>query len=210
MRDTRDVRATGLQGDASAGDHRDPRRRHRCLRRPRFDTDDHGRRGGPRWVGPVAAAALVVLIGYGVATSASTSSLPRTAPVTSSTVATPTTAPTTTTTIPAPLVPYYAADLPREYSVQAADMQLQSDGGYFAAGDYQLFAAEGASAGSGRWFSISSFPGGGRESIYATDAYRVQTDRDRSRSRTCPSGQSDAQFSPDGSTVSDTHGVRMG
>ena len=80
-------------------------------------------------------------------------------------------------------------------------MQLQSDGGYFSAGDYALFATEGASAGSGRWFSISSYPGGGRESIYATDAYRVLTAQGSVAISHLSSGQSDAQFSPDGSTA---------
>ena len=32
--------------------------------------------GGPRWVGPVAAAALVAFIAYGVVTSASSNTLP--------------------------------------------------------------------------------------------------------------------------------------
>jgi hypothetical protein len=199
MRDTRDVRATGLQGDASP----------EIIEILDDDTNAFGNRastltsqdnGGPRWVGPVAAAALVGLIGYGVATSASTNSLPRSAPVTSSTIATTSTVPATSTTIPAPPVPYYAADLPREFSVQAADMQLQGDGGYFSSGDFALFATEGASAGSGRWFSISSFPGG-QQSIYATDAYRVLTDRGSVAISHLPSGQSTAQFSPDRSTA---------
>ena len=79
-------------------------------------------------------------------------------------------------------------------------MQLQSDGGYFSAGDYALFATEGASAGSGRWFSISSYPGG-RQSIYATDAYRVLTAQGSVAISHLSAGQSTAQFSPDGSTA---------
>jgi hypothetical protein len=198
MRDTRDVRATGLQGDAPP----------EIIEILDDDTNAFGNRastltshdnGGPRWIGPVAAAALMVLIGYGVATSASTSGPPRTAPVTSSTIATTTTRPATSTTIPVPPVPYYAADLPREFSVQAADIQLHGDGGYFSPGNYALFATEGASAGTGRWFSISSYPGG--QSIYATDAYRVLTDRGSVAISHLSSGQSTAQFSPDGSAA---------
>ena len=47
------------------------------------DTSNHAAHdtGGRRWVGPVAAAALVAVIGYGVATSASSSDAPRTAVV---------------------------------------------------------------------------------------------------------------------------------
>src|SRR3954451_6906628 len=65
--------------------------------------------GGPRWIGPVAAAALVAIIGYGVATSAS-SGAPQVAPAPSTTVPHPTTTiPVPTTTIAPKLVPYYAA-----------------------------------------------------------------------------------------------------
>ena len=63
--------------------------------------------GGPRWIGPVAAVALLAIIGYGVATSASTSSVPKVAPAPSTTAGVPTTtqpAPTTTE-VPKPLVP---------------------------------------------------------------------------------------------------------
>ena len=64
--------------------------------------------GGPRWVGPAAAAALAAIIGYGIATSAS-SGVPQVAPPPSTTVAPATTtiAPPTTVTPPSTtLVPY--------------------------------------------------------------------------------------------------------
>ncbi len=201
MRDTRDVRATGLQGDAPP----------EIIEILDDDTNAFGNRaspltshdnGGPRWIGPVAAAALIALIGYGVATSASTSGLPKTAPATSSTIAGTTTVPVTSTTVPAPLVPYYAADLPREFSVQYADIQQQFDGGgsYVAPGNYALFATDGAAVSSGRWFSISTYPGG-RQSIFATDAYRVLTDQQSIAISHMSSGQSTAQFAAAGTTA---------
>src|SRR3954469_3320897 len=80
-------------------------------RAPSHTLDDAG---GPRWIAPVAVAALVAIIGFGVATSAS-SGVPKAAPAPSTTV------PEATTTVPAPtttlarkLVPYYAASPPRE------------------------------------------------------------------------------------------------
>src|SRR5258706_10040904 len=66
--------------------------------------------GGPRWVGPVAAAALIAVMAYGIATSASSNSAPKVAPVTSAASAPTTTQPTAAppTTVPEPLVPLYA------------------------------------------------------------------------------------------------------
>ena len=70
MRDTRGVRATGLLGDASA----------EIIEIIDDDIDVFGDRGanttmhdtgGPRWVGPTAAVALIAIIGYGIATSTS-------------------------------------------------------------------------------------------------------------------------------------------
>jgi hypothetical protein len=130
--------------------------------------------GGPRWVGPVAAAALVGLIGYGVATSASTSSVPIVAPAPSTTVATTvaTTVPAPSTTVPEPAVPYYAADPPREFVVQDASIQERVEFS-LRGGGYQLWATPGATATSGSWFSIDSFRVG-PQSMYLQDGYRVQ------------------------------------
>ena len=73
MRDTRDVKASGLQGDTSLemieiidDDDTDPF----GDRAPDPDVTDVS---GRRWVGPVAAVALAAIIGYGVVTSASSS-----------------------------------------------------------------------------------------------------------------------------------------
>ncbi len=195
MRDTRGVKATGLQGDTSA----------EIIEIIDDDIDVFGDRashttiadsGGPRWVGPVAAVALVALIGYGVATSASTSGAPKVAPVTSSTVAPTTTEPAPTTIVPEPLVPYYAADPPREYTVDYAEIQdgIGSTSSFFPGG-YELWATPGATATSGSWFSIESYPGG-NSFIYATDAYRVQTDNQSIALSHTAFGQTIAQFSP--------------
>ncbi|MEP7113786.1 MAG: hypothetical protein ABI862_11000 [Ilumatobacteraceae bacterium] len=187
MRDTRGVKASGLQGDTSV----------EIIEILDDDTDAFGPRGpnatihdsgGPRWIGPVAAAALVAIIGYGVATSASTSSTPKVAPVDSTIAAPTTTQPTTTTTIPEQLVPYYSADPPREYAVQYAEVQLE-DPGYYGGGGYQLWAAPNSTATSGSWFSVEHYPGGG-QSIYAIDAYRIETDQQSIAVSRMPSGQS--------------------
>ncbi len=194
MRDTREVKATGLQGDTSA----------EIIEILDDDIDVFGDRarhttsadsGGPRWVGPVAAAALVALIGYGVATSASTSGAPKVAPVSSSSVVPTTTEPAPTTTTPEPLVPYYAADPPREYSVDYAEIEERSQGNSFFPGGYELWATPGATATSGSWFSIESYPGG-NSFIYAVDAYRVQTARQSIAISHTANGQTIARFSP--------------
>ncbi len=189
MRDTRDVRATGLQGEESSeiieiiDDDVDAF----SSRTPNVTVHDTG---GPRWAGPAAAVALVALIGYGVATSAS-SGAPKAAPAPSTTTPrTTTTQPAPTTTVPPPLVPYYSADPPREFSVSAAD-RYDADRSFFGPGKYQLWATTGATSSTGSWFSIETYPG----STMAVDAYRVETvDRSIGVSHS-PSGQSRAQFS---------------
>ena len=111
------------------------------------DTDPFGDRGtnttihdtgGPRWVGPVAGAALLALMAYGVATSASSNSAPKVAPVTTIAHAPTTTQPPApTTTVPAPLVPYYSADPPREYNLQNVQFE-DTQGGRSSAEAGQL------------------------------------------------------------------------
>jgi hypothetical protein len=142
--------------------------------------------GGPRWVGPVAAVALVAFIGYGVATSA-TSGVPKVAPAPSTNVPpATTTSPTPTTTIPKPLVPYYAADPPRQFRVQSADLQdVQRT---FPRGDYQLWATPTATSTSGSWFSIQSRRSG-PQSISATNAYRFESGEQSLAISHTPGGQ---------------------
>lgn len=191
LRDTRGVRATGLQGDLSP----------EIIEILDDNTDVFGDRapnatlvdtGGPRWVGPVAAAALIALIAYGVVTSASSSSLPKAAPAPSTVPRTSTTtvpAPTTTQPVPPP-VPYYAADPPREFTIDSAEMQTP-EGDQFRRGIFELWAAEGATASSGTWFSIQVVPGG----VYALDAFRIQTEQQSIAISHTPTGQSVADFS---------------
>jgi hypothetical protein len=190
VRDTADVRATGLQGDHPS----------ELIEILDDDIDAFGNRapnitihdaGGPRWVGPVAAAALVALLAYGVATSGS-SGAPNVARAPSTTAARPTTTPPapSTTVVPPPLVPYYSADPPREFIVSMAET-YPPDGSYFGPGKYQLWATAGATASSGSWFSIQTYPG----RMYALDAYRAQAgERSIGVSHTA-SGQTIAQFS---------------
>ena len=196
MRDTRGVRATGLQGDASAeiieiidddadvfGD--------RAASPTMYDT------GGPRWVGPTAAVALLAIIAYGIATSASTSSIPKAAPAPSTTVRPPTTTtpPVPTTEVPKPLVPYYAADPPRELRVEYAETQ-PPDENYYGPAFYQLWATDGSSATSGAWFSVETYPTSALSTVFAIDAYRVQTERQSIAISHLPGGQTTAQFTP--------------
>ncbi len=157
---------------------------------PIYDSD------GPRWVGPVAGAVLVALIGYGVATSASSSGAPKVAPITSTTLAPTTTLPTPTT-VPPPRVPYYAADPPRQYSVEFAGTQ-EPELGFDPPGDYQLWATPGSTATSGSWFSIESYSNGMGQ-IYAIDAYRVQIGEQSIAITHSPTGQTILQFSTNGS-----------
>ena len=106
--------------------------------------------GGPRWIGPVAAAALAGLIGYGVITSASTNGAPKTASITTTTVAsTPTTRPDpASSVVPAVADAYYAADPPPEFTVQYANVQ-PLDHAPFQGYGYELWATPDASASSG-------------------------------------------------------------
>jgi len=147
--------------------------------------------GGPRWVGPVAAAALVAIIGYGVATSAS-SGVPQVEAPPSTTVATPTTTiPAPTTTVAPALVPYYSARPPRQYSVSYAATN-EPDPNYYGNSTYELWATDQADEGSGAWFSVEAQPGGSL--LFALDAYRVKAD-DRSIGIThMPSGHSVLHF----------------
>jgi hypothetical protein len=173
VRDTRDVKASGLQGDTSL----------EMIELIDDDTDPFGDRAsdttladvsGRRWVGPVAAAALVAIIGYGVITSASSSGVPKVAPVSTITPAPRTTLPPApTTTIAPPVVPYYSADPPREFSVQYVEIADSAPSAFRSAGNYQLWATPGATGTTGSWFSIYSNLDGSNQ-IYAVDAYRVQ------------------------------------
>lgn len=169
------MKATGLQGDSppeiieildddinAFGD------RASGGRRAGIDT------GGPRWVAPTAVAALALLIVYGVVTSASTSSPPKVAAPPSTTapfVRTTTPTPTRRTVDP-PIVPYYAANPPRQYTVEEVGI-----GGtapiITSAPAYQLWSTENAVASSGAWFAIqvdSEAPPVATEDAFRVDA----------------------------------------
>jgi len=157
--------------------------------------------GGPRWVGPTAAVALIAIIGYGIATSASTSSVPKVAPAPSTTIAVPTTtlpAPTTTD-VPEPVVPFYAASPPREFSIEYADIQ-SPDANYYGPGIYQLWATKDATAATGSWFSLETYPAT-VSNVFAVDAYRTQPDQMSIAISHLPGGQTSAQFAPNGTST---------
>ena len=161
-------------------------------RSPTVAIDDAG---GPRWIAPLAVAALVGLIGYGVVTSGGGS--PKAAPVTSTRTAPPTTpAPTTTNVVAPPALAYYAAQPPQGYSVRfAQSQQFANDFGLI---DYQLWATPDASAAIGSWFSVTTSPGA--PAVYATDSYRLQGgDLSIAMSRTTD-GHAVAQFTIPGHT----------
>jgi len=128
--------------------------------------------GGPRWVGPVAAAALFAIVGFGVVTSASNGA-PKTAPAPTTTTVAPTTTLATSSvppsTVPAaPRIGYYAASPPDNFTIQFAD--AGEVGRAFFPGIYELWATPDSSATSGSWFSIETGP----LAPYSVDAYRVQ------------------------------------
>ena len=195
VRDTRGVRATGLQGDASP----------EIIEIIDDDIDAFGGRGpdttiydsgGPRWVGPAAAFVLVGIIGWSVATSASDSSTPGVAPAPSTTALPATTLPLPTTVVTEPLVPYYAADPPPGLTVQSAAIQQPQDN-YYGPSTYQLWAVPGATTDSGSWFSVESYPGSG-PGTFAIDAYRMQADRLSIAISRTSARQAVIQFSPAG------------
>jgi len=131
--------------------------------------------GGPRWIGPVAAAALLAIVVYGVATSTSSGAPKVALPSTTTTIVRPaTTVPTatvpTSTTVAPPQLGYYAATPPDDFTVAFADAGDVGRG--FFPGIYELWATDGASASQGSWFSVQTQPG----RPFSVDAYRVQAD----------------------------------
>ena len=136
---------------------------------------------GPRWVGPVAAIALLAIVGYGVASSSIGS--------------TPTPAPT----IPGLIkTQYYVADPPSGFNMYLAEGR--DEGGAAASdlsqsGPAQLWATSDASATAGSWFLVSkgSHHATG-ENSYRTiiDGIEVVIEHDP------PTGQSRLSFTKDG------------
>lgn len=170
------------------------------------DTDAFGTRqrttttvhdvGGPRWVGPVAAGALAAFIAYGVVTSASSNSVPVAAPVTSTTVSdiSATTTPSRGAVPPA-TVAFYAAEPPRQFSVQYANVQVL-DHAPFEGYAYELWATPKSSAIAGSWFSVATYRGA--SALTAPDSYRVQSGRLSIAISHTPGGPTIAQYTQDG------------
>ena len=147
-------------------------------------TRAHRDADGSRWVGPVAAIALLAIVGYGVASSSIGS--------------TPT---------PAPTIPgliknqYYVADPPSGFDMYLAETR---DDGAVAASDLsiggpaQLWATGDASATAGSWFLVgrASHRATGRNS-YRTivDGIEVVIEHDP------PTGQSRMSFTKDGQAL---------
>ncbi|HEY7626013.1 MAG TPA: hypothetical protein VH761_03055, partial [Ilumatobacteraceae bacterium] len=151
--------------------------------------------GGPRWIGPVALAALVCVIIYGVATSTSGGGAPEVVePASSTTAVTSTTRPApTTTAAPKPPVPYYSIDPPRGFRVQYVSRE-ELHGSYGGGGMYQLWATDGATSTSGSWFAISYYNDGGIEGSVLLDGYRIESERGALSLAHVGSGQSVVQL----------------
>ncbi len=190
------MRASGLQGDASP----------EIIEILDDDTTAFGDRapshtmhdaGGPRWIGPAAATALVALIGYGVATSASTPSAPKAATITTSTVVTSTTQPPPPTTAP-PLVPAYAAEPPAGFTAVYAKRlsAVPSDVVVGPAVAYELWGTADASATNGRWFSVS-IDSYGDAGFYGDNAYRTTVGGLTAVVPPSDDGRKTVQFTPD-------------
>jgi len=125
--------------------------------------------GGPRWIGAVAAATLIAIIGFGVATSGSTGAPKVAPPPASTTVPRPTTTVPTSSTVGSPLIrDHYAASPPQDFTIAFAD--AGEVGRAFFPGQYKLWATDGASSTEGSWFSVQTKPG----PPYSPNAYRVE------------------------------------
>lgn len=133
--------------------------------------------GGSRWVGPLAAAVLIGLIGFGIATSASHGGTPEVAPApTTTAAATQTTRPAPTTTVaPQPVVPYYAAEPPRGFKLQFVDFQREIP--RYDTNPFQLWAQPGSTGTSGSWFTITYYSGDfGFYASNGANGYRLDSD----------------------------------
>ena len=162
----------------------------------RHDTSTTVDDGGGRWVGPLAVAALVGLIGYGVATSSPTTQVPQAASATSTTVATnATTPPKSASDASVPTLGYFAADPPRGFTVEYANLQ-QLDHAPFTGYGYELWATPDSSATSGKWFSVFTYRGASTRT--AANAYRVQAGPLSIAISHTAGGQAVTQFTEDG------------
>jgi hypothetical protein len=135
---------------------------------------------------------------YGVATSATSNSAPKVAPVTTTAQAATTTqpAPAPTTTVPAPIVPYYSADPPPEFTI--GNLQFEDTPGIIFSlnpGNYQLWATSGSTA----WFSIETYSGGSLG--FSLDAYRVLAGTHSIAISHQSADQTVAEFTPGGSVT---------
>ncbi len=156
-----------------------------------------------RWAGPAVAVLLVVVVGYGLASSASSSDARTTA-----TASTPSASTTSASTAPPALhsafaatVPFLAADLPATFGVQYANVQA-IDAALTQTSAYELWATNGASANSGSWFSVTTTPGA--STLSASNAYRVESDGVSIAISHVSGGQTISRFTVDGFGISIT------
>lgn len=151
-----------------------------------------------RWAGPAMAVLLVAVIGYGLASSASSSDAP---PAATASTTSASTAPPALQTAFAATVPFLAADLPATFSVHYANVQA-IDAALTPTSGYELWATKGASANSGSWFSVTTTPGA--STLSAPNAYRVESDGVSIAISHVRGGQTISRFTVDGFGVSIT------
>jgi len=137
--------------------------------------------GGSRWVGPVAAAVLLAMVGYGVVSS-TIDAHKKSAP-----------------TAPHLVKPqFYVADPPSQFHMYLAEQR--GDGATHAAdfadnGAAQLWATDGASATTGSWFVVSL---GHRHATGANSYRTIVDDIEVTIEHDPPTGQARLSFSKDG------------
>lgn len=152
---------------------------------------------GRPWVGALTGAVLVAVVGYGVVTSASSNDGPGAASIATSSTALIASRPGPSTAEIG--VPFLAADPPQAFSVHYANLQ-KVDRSAFQGYTYELWATKDAAAGTGSWFSITTYRGA--SSLRTPNAYRVRTDRATIAISHVRSGHSVAQLVTGGVAVS--------
>lgn len=162
-----------------------------------------GDAGGRRRVGVGTIAVLVAMIGYGVATSATSRDAAKPVPAASTTTAPAvvSSAARRTTSAAAASMPFFAASPPPAFSVHYANLQ-DVDHAPSRGYTYALWATKGAAAGTGAWFAVTTYRGA--STLSAANARRVRTDRSTIAIAHVRGGQSVTQFVDGGVGVSIT------
>jgi len=136
---------------------------------------------GPRWIGPAAAAVLLVVVGYGVVSS--TIDSPKAPTPKAAQVVKP---------------QFYVADPPTGFLMYLAEQRGDGDthaADFAASGPAELWATPGASATTGSWFLVSL---GHRHATGANSYRTVVDDTEVTIEHDPPTGQARLSFTKDG------------